>query len=421
MDTRAIPIGRSSPRSRLSSCAIGDSDKQGGSPLWITILHQQVLREVFQVFLLTLCGTTGLMMLVGVIQQLVAIGATAQLLLVLLPYFVPAMLPFAIPASLLFAVIIVYGRMGADSEIIAAKAAGINVLSLLTPSFVLGALLTIVTFLLTDVAVPWAARQIQGAVIAHAGELLAQQLHVQRHATGPGGLDITVARMDGQRMVRPLIRFRSSGIEFLVSATAAEFEIDRGQSAVALQIEDAEVFMTRASGAPPDRVLLRGTQTISLPFGTNDARLKSRHLTLAEIRRQIPEVEQAIQQRTQQLRLAATAGSAAGASIDDWTLTESKREYRSLRTEQYSRYALAYGSFGFALFGSALAALQASGRMLTNILFCFMPIVGVYYTVELGIAAQCKAGHLDPYWAMWTGNALLTGLAFWLIRVLTRR
>jgi lipopolysaccharide export LptBFGC system permease protein LptF len=59
--------------------------------------------------------------------------------------------------------------------------------------------------------------------------------------------------------------------------------------------------------------------------------------------------------------------------------------------------------------------------MLTNLLLCFMPVAGAYYAVELGIAVQCKAGHLDPAWAMWIGNVVLTGLALWLVRAATKR
>jgi len=391
--------------------------------MWITLLHQQVLREVFQVFLLTLCVTTGLMMLVGVVQQLIAIGATAELLIGLLPYFVPLMLPFVIPAALLLAVILVYGRMSADSELTAARAAGINVLSLLAPSFVLGAELVLVTFVLTDRAVPWAALQIQGAVVTYASDLLVQQLDSKGHVdNGPGGMHITVAGMDGPRMIRPLIRFPApAGGEYSVWAAAALFEIDREQAALLLHVDDAAVDVSRASGAAPDHAFISGPQTIPLPWTGNVPHVKSHHLRLTQIRGRIEEQNQILRQRTEALTPAGGPTPASEALLTDWPYREAAHSICNLRTELHSRYALAYGSFGFALFGSALAALQASGRLLTNMLFCFMPVVGAYYTIELGVAAQCKAGHLDPAWAMWIGNVLLTGLALWLIRVLARR
>ena len=377
---------------------------------------------MLQVFLLTLSAMTGLMILVGVVQQLVAMGATADLLLELLPYFAPIMLPFVIPAALLLAVVLVHGRMAADGEITAAKAAGINVTSLLAPTLALGAELALVTFVLTDRTVPWAARQIRGTVVSYAGDLLIQQLDAKGHIeNGPCGMQISVAGMDGARLIGPRIQYRSpdDGREFSVWAVAAQFEIDREQAAVRLHVEDAIVDVIHSPGGPVDHAFIRGTQTIQLPYFAGDPRPKSRHLTLAEIRRQIPDQEQLIRERTRELGAAGHSGSAA--LLTDWHLENAIHVSRSLRTELHGRYALAYASFGFALFGSALAVLQASGRMLTNILFCFMPVVGLYYLLELGIAAQCKAGKLDPAWSMWIGNMLLTGLGLWLIRALSTR
>lgn len=405
------------PAQRLDG---GDRARVWRSGITVTTLHRQVVREVLQVFLVTLAATTGLMIVVGVVQQLLSIGATAELMMELMPYFVPVMLPFVIPSALLFSVIIVYGRMGADSELTAAKAAGINVLSLLAPSFVLGGALAIATFLLTDRAVPWAARQIQGAVIAYASDLLIQQLDSTGHVqNGPGGMRITVAGMEGSQLIRPLIRFRGAGgREYSVSAATANFQIDRKEGAVALRVQDAAVYTFRQSSSTPDQAFLRGEQTIQLPFVTSNSLTKSHHLPAAVIQQRIRKQERTARKRLQAL---TRSGGDAAAIEDDWLLRDARRAQRNLRTELHSRYALAYGSFGFALFGSALAALQASGRILSNILFCFMPVVGAYYTLELGIAAQCKSGHLDPAWSMWIGNVVLTGLGLQLVRNLTRR
>ena len=388
-----------------------------------TLLHRQVLSEVLQVFLVALAAATGLMIVVGVLQQLMSMGATAELLLELCPYFVPVMLPFVIPSALLFSVIIVYGRMGADSEFTAVKAAGVNALSLLTPSILLGAGLAVTTFFLTDRAVPWAARQIHGAVIEYASDLIVQQLASTGHIeNGPGGMQITVAGMDGSRMIRPMIRCRvAGGRECSILAEAAQFEIDRALAAVLLHVEDATVYAFRESPGAPDQAHIRGEQTFRLDYAYSDTLTKSHHLPLTELRRRIRDQEQRIERRTAELSRTPDGAAATEAITNDWTLHEAQRTRRNLRTEMHSRYALAYGSFGFAFFGSALAALQASSRLLFNIFCCFMPIVGAYYVLELGIAAQCKSGHLDPAWSMWIGNVLLTGLGLHLLRIVTRR
>src|SRR5262249_62010642 len=80
------------------------------------------------------------------------------------PWFIPRRLPYTVPATLLLTVCVVYGRMAGDHEISAIKAAGINVLAVLGPSFVMGAILSLGTFILTDQFIPMGRAQIERIV-----------------------------------------------------------------------------------------------------------------------------------------------------------------------------------------------------------------------------------------------------------------
>ena len=76
----------------------------------------------------------------------------------------PSLLPFTIPATMLLTVTLVYGRIAADHEVTAAKAAGISAFSLLMPSFVMGIVLSMASLLLTDQVIPWAMTSIDNRV-----------------------------------------------------------------------------------------------------------------------------------------------------------------------------------------------------------------------------------------------------------------
>ena len=102
------------------------------------LLQRYVLFELLRVFTLMITVLTVLLVFVGAFQQATSQGLGVILVLKILPFIVPSMLPFTIPATLLLTVCVVYGRIAGDQEITAAKAAGINVLSLLWPSFILG-------------------------------------------------------------------------------------------------------------------------------------------------------------------------------------------------------------------------------------------------------------------------------------------
>jgi lipopolysaccharide export system permease protein len=65
----------------------------------------------------------------------VGLGALAQLCALILPAYVS----YAIPTALLFGILIAFGRMSADGEVVAMRACGVSVSRLLPPALALGA------------------------------------------------------------------------------------------------------------------------------------------------------------------------------------------------------------------------------------------------------------------------------------------
>ena len=59
-----------------------------------------------------------------------------------IPLLIPSTLPYTIPATTLFATCVVYGRLAHDNEILAIKAAGVNVMKAVWPAVVLGGLMS---------------------------------------------------------------------------------------------------------------------------------------------------------------------------------------------------------------------------------------------------------------------------------------
>lgn len=378
------------------------------------LLLQQSLREILTVFLLVLAVSTALTTLVGVSVHLIDHGISGRLLFRVLPFIVPSMLPFTIPASYLLAVILVYGRMSGDSELTAVKAAGINVVRLLTLPVVLGALLSGLTFLLTDQLVPWAATRIELAIMKHVEEMLVQQLTTSRQAVyPPADLKISVAGMRGQWMIRPVIQHDAGHDRRTLVAAAARLAIDTTRQQATLQVRDATLFLTDG-----DKATFAGDHSFPISGPVFQSHRPSHFVTLAQIRQRIDDEQRTIREQRRQL---ARATGAAERDPHLWTMRYAQESLNKLRTEVHSRYALACSCLCFALFGCPLAAALARGKLMTNLLFCFFPIVGIYYTIVFGMAGQCRNGVLDPAWAMWTGDAVLVLLAAWLFYRLASR
>ena len=88
-------------------------------------------------------------------------------------------------------------------------------------------------------------------------------------------------------------------------------------------------------------------------------------------------------------------------------LEEAMEKHCRLRTELHSRFAMSCSCFFFVLLGSPFAILMARKQFLTSFLFCFTPILVVYYPVTMMTQNLSKTGQLDPAWAVWSANGLM--------------
>jgi lipopolysaccharide export system permease protein len=391
----------------------------------VPLLQRYVFLEVLRVFLFVLSCLTVLLIFVGVFQQASERGLGPLQLLQILPYVVPSLLPFAIPASLLLTVSLVYGRLAGDQEITAAKSAGINVLTLLWPSFFLGGVLSVLSLVLSDQAIPWATRNIERTIVTAMEDIILDRLRTERQFSDRfRGIYVSVAGVDGRRLVRPMFRYMTRGRQpATLVAQEATIDLDLASQQVLIHLKNGVLDLPNNG-----RAYLNGERTEEIEWRAIDTQVKPLQLPIVQIQREL--VRTVARRRDGQDRAAVEAAMAITLGDFERLLAPSAAERRAdkllqsdfhkLRTEVHSRYALACSCFFFVLVGSPLAVLKAKARFLTSFLYCFVPITVGYYPLVLGLVSQCKRGHIDPLWAMWVGNAVLALVAWALLRRVIR-
>src|SRR5262245_26463618 len=106
----------------------------------MSILHRMILWELAKVFVLSLLGITGLLLMAGIVAEASQQGLGPAQIIAVIPLLIPSTLPYTIPATTLFATCVVYGRLSADNEILAIKASGINLTKVVWPAILVGLL-----------------------------------------------------------------------------------------------------------------------------------------------------------------------------------------------------------------------------------------------------------------------------------------
>lgn len=379
------------------------------------LLQRYIFKELVRVLALSLSLLTVLLVFVGVFREATANGLGLAETLEIIPYIVPSMLPYTIPSTLLMTVCMVYGRLGADYEITAAKASGISVMSLLTPAFFLSAILSVSTLLLCDQVIPWSVAKIQ-RVISLAMEdifldLLASQSSVKDREHG---IAISAMRVDKaeRKLVKPNIRYAPAGRDpVIVQADEATVRIDVDQQQAVIHFKQAWV------DAPGQVTLKLDDQEFAFPLsGLRKNEVRSRNLNLQAIQQQLVDLKDQTQATEEQRAISAAFTLAVG-NFDEFNERQFQQYQERLRshvimtnkhrTEVQNRFALSCSCFFFALLGSPFAVLQARSQFLTNFFLCFLPILLVYYPVVLLMMNLSITGRVNPALAMWLGNFLL--------------
>lgn len=388
------------------------------------LLQRYIFGELTRTFLFVLLCLTVLVNVVGVFQTATERGLAAPQVWEVLPYIVPSMMPFTIPAALLLTVCLVYGRMAGDQEVTAAKAAGISVMTVLWPSILLGATLSIVSFLLTDRVIPWALDEMEKRIVQMVEDVFFERLRTDRSFVDrQRGLEITVLDVRGKTLLSPVICMRpKNGRPLKIYADEATISLDVKRQLAEIHIKYGSVCLDDGQR------MTAADKTFPFSLANEIGKPKPRNLPIDVIEEQVVTAvadEDRARERTTVDALLATSWGDFGrlATLDKWHAKapgQHSSTYHRLRTEVHSRYAMSCSCLFFVLLGGPFAIYKGKSQFLTSFLYCFVPIVAVYYPLILGIMTQSKKGNIDPAWGMWLGNAVLLGASILILRNVRR-
>ncbi len=392
------------------------------------ILQRFVLTDLLRIFGLAILVLTVLLVCMGVAGEAAKNGLGLWQIVQILPYIVPSLLPYTIPATLLLTVCIVYGRMAGDHEITAIKAAGIDVSCVLIPSFVMGAALSLGTFILTDQFIPWARANIESVITLAMEDIFLDMLHANSSYNDAGhGVSILVSgvRMQDRTLIKPIIRYRlERGEVATITAREAKLKFDLQKQQVLLTLDDCRGITPRGETWALDR------EEFTLPLPTPTDTLQApRNMTIESIRGELAgllkEQDDILHRQVIGAVLALSDGSFDRLTPQDpWALSAKARSRtercNKLHTEIHGRVALSCSCFFFVLIGSPFAIVQGKRQFLTNFALCFVPILLGYYPIVLLTMNLCRDGMISPVWGMWIGNAALLVTAFFVLRKVFR-
>jgi lipopolysaccharide export system permease protein len=376
-------------------------------------------RHIFISVLLTCAAAVGLFAFVvalpNVVRELLGPLLAGQFPFDTFVRLVGLLLPFAIsyalPMGILTGVLLTLGRLSADSEITAMRAAGISVFRLSRPVFVLGIVCTAIAYYINFESMPWARvqyyREFAAAIRANPLRIIEAKRFIRDFSgrvlyvgekEGPVLRDIWIWELDSQSRVRRLVRAQSGRLDYDEGTNTLIPTLYRAQ-AEERDADDPEDFSKSPKVASVDQIT---DVRISLDqyFGRNLERMKQDWLTFDQL-------------RAEQARLAAV-------KPEPDKQQEHAREQMKLSLIVHEKFNLSLAVFSFALIGVPLG-IKVSRRETSANLGLALILVLSFYLLTVVVKWLDRRPEFRPDLLMWLPNVLFIALAIWLFTRIDRK
>jgi lipopolysaccharide export system permease protein len=377
-----------------------------------------ILGELTKVFLLSLIGITGILLMAGIIAEASQQGLGPGQILAAIPLLVPSTLPYTIPATTLFATCVVYGRLAADNEILAIKSSGINILQVARPGIILGLAMSAATMGLYYRIIPYTHLLLRSMVFNDAEELLYSLLKKHGMITHSQlSYTMFVKGVQGKKLLDPVFKRKNpqGKIDLVVSAREAELRVDMAKRVLIVRMKQADTWTPDGSRAHLED---EKPITVDLPedFGKAGQR-RPRDMTWQEILENRRQFQDEVQKVRGEIAVNTAAKFLQDVPSDlpkhinnlKERLDTIQQQVLALDVELQMRPALCVGCLCFILVGCPVGIWFSRSDYLSSFITCFLPIVFIYYPLLLCGTGMAKDGRMHPVPLVW-GADMLVGL-----------
>jgi len=353
------------------------------------ILRNYFLKEFISPLFLAL-GVLTFVMLLGnlikltdlVINKGVDIMTVSQLFL----FMMPSLLTYTLPIATLTATLLSLGRLSGDNEIIAIRASGINLITLIVPLLIVGAILSLVLVVFNDRVIPYAHFSLRKTLIDVGVKNPTAALEpgvfinsFQKYILFVYGIDQKKNRLHNVRIYEP----QEGKPTRTIVAKQGEFIAIPEKNMVKLKLIDGTSDEPDPKNPANFYKLNFKTYFMTLNLGkaqdTSEIRKKPKDMTIQELRTEVIKLEKE--------------------GVDP----------APLLTEINEKISLAFACFIFILLGSSLAIITRRREKSLNFGMAFL-IGGIYYLLLIGAEAISLQGYLHPTFAMWLPNMIMGAL-----------
>lgn len=382
------------------------------------IIHRMILTELAKIFTIALVTLTTLILIAGIISEAMRNGFGPSQIIAIIPLLLPSLLPYTVPTTTLFATCIVYGRLSADNEILALKAAGVHIVHVVWPAIFLGIVTSVVTMVCFIDVIPLTGCALRNNIIGDVEELLYTMLRKDGFIKHPNiSVEIHVQTVTGRKLQDVVFKRKASdgsGFDVIAVAKEAELRVDVSHKRILVDMRHCEVMGMGGGGGG---VVVSKIWPVDLPtsFLTSTTKIRAMDMTWAELdeyeSKRLSEIEK-LNLEADMLQAKINLGPSNSPDVERMNSYQFERKHReqmiaSIRAERHMRPALALGCLCFALVGCPVGIWFSKSDYLSAFITCFLPIVIIYYPTMFCMFNMARADKIAPWLGVYNADLAL--------------
>ena len=334
-----------------------------------------------------------------VFELLVDKNLPVESVLKFMAYILPFSLAFTIPWGFLTAVLLVFGRLSADNELVSLRMAGMSMGRICRSVFLLAVTLVVLSFWINTIVTPRAQGAMKQAMYDMVIDDPMALFIPDRVLTDFPGYSIYAEEREGDRL-RHLEIFildeYGNPIRYL-QAERANIEYETAEDQLLLTLDNARI-VEKDADEPKNLDKIRP----GISMGLTHVRLD-----LAPLR-----------EDSKKLRPSTIDTPSLMATLSDSEIELKSSQKRMIKTEINKRFSFSLACFTFALVGIPLGV--TAQRRETSVGFAISMVIAVIYFLFMIIADTIKDKPAAQY-LMWLPNIVFIGFGAWLFMRLSKK
>ncbi len=329
-------------------------------------------------------------------------GLPVRVVLELFGFSLPFMIALAVPMAVLIATLVAFGRFSADFEILAMKAAGMNIRQILTPALLFGLFWFVVMSVFNNTILPESNHRLKNLMLDISLKKPTQEIEEGIFNRMDSYL-IYVGKKDERTNEIQEVMIQQKTEEGVQTIFAKRGQMYTLKNDLILDLEDGEIHLATGPEGETYRRLKFKTHRVVIPIQQTWVRRKrtfrtDREMSGRMLLREIRKLEKDIQKVPEEQRLR---------------LQILQRKRNQYLVELHKKFSIPFASLAFILIGVPLAIRSRRGGYGTAFGIAFLLFM-VYYIFLIG-GEELADRLIVPAWSVWVPNILYSTLGIFLL------